>query len=316
MPISSACSLALLGLPCLAAAPASAGSEAPPVERPPEAASPLDGPTPAPARPPATPVPWSGAEPLHGSAPPASAAPLPPEGAKPLDGPTPAHRRSPAAPLPSDGVEPLHERPPSSDGRLTIERPLGLGHEPAPAEPLDPASLRLVRIDLMVGSVWRIREADASIGTSVEVGRMHGFSGAFHTDFIIVSDRDSVRALDVPIGLGAIARGRLRGEPLYGSVGLSAGILVHRANTERGVVHRVDPDFRLPIRLAWTMADFGLSVAVVTGYSVRDRVYERRGAEVLKRHSVRVGLMVGVHWDVMAGRAKARRYHRRQDGTH
>jgi hypothetical protein len=174
--------------------------------------------------------------------------------------------------------------------------------------PFDPKAVRLVRVDFVTGAVWRIRQADTTVGTSVELGRMHGLSASFHTEMIVVSDRDFVRAFDFPIGVGGVARGRLRDKPLYGSVGLSAGILVHRAATAiQGVIHRVDPDFRLPIRLAWTIADLGLSLAVVPAYSVRERVYERRGAAVLRRHPVRVGLVLGLHWDLTAGRAKARR---------
>jgi hypothetical protein len=293
-------------------APARGEPEPPPVEPPPEAASPLDGRSP-PHRP-AT----RRASPVR---PRPTATTLPPDGALPLDGPSPGHRQPPTAPLPHEGVEPLEELP-TTAGPATFELPLGMGPAPKPAQPPDPATIRLVRIDFMFGPVWRIRPVDVAFGTSVEFGRMHGFSGSFHTEMLLVTDRGLVRSFDFPIGVGVIARGQLRSRdkrrnrPLYGSVGLTVGMLVHRAKVEDELIHRVDPDFRLPIRLAWTVAGIGASVAVVPGYSVRERVYERRGAEVLNRHSVRIGLMVGLHWDVTAGRAKARRYDRRRDGRH
>ena len=174
---------------------------------------------------------------------------------------------------------------------------LEIRHHPRP-KPLDPKATSLVRVDAMVGSVWRIRQADPTIAASVEWGRMHGFSAAFHTEMMVVTDRDFVRALDFPVGVGAIARGRLRNRPLYGSVGLSAGLLVHRAGRDEAVFRRVDPDFRIPIRLAWTVGRIGASLAVVTGYSVRDRIYERRGAPVFERRAIRVGLVLGLHWDL------------------
>jgi hypothetical protein len=276
-------------------------------------------------------APLEGASPSHRQSP---AAPLPPDGASPLEGPSPAHQQPPASPLPSDGAIPLavpsstRDDPPGSpppEGVL----PLGVGPAPIAREPLDPALTRLVRVDFMVGPVWRIRPVDTMLTTSVEVGRMRGFSATFHTSMIVVSQRNFVRAFDFPIGFGAVARGRLRNKPLYGSVGLTAGILVHRAatgpgrndrggvgqgETDQGVIHRVDPDFRLPIRFAWTLAGLGASLALIPGYSVRERVYERRGAEVLNRHSFRIGLVLGLHWDLMAGRAKARRHDRQRDG--
>jgi hypothetical protein len=293
------------------------------VEPPPEAASPLDGRSP-PHRPAAR-SPSDGAKPLQRTSPARprpTATTLPPDGVLPLDGPSPGHRRPPAAPLPHEGVEPLEQLSPTTAGPATFELPLGMGPAPKLAQPPDPATVRLVRVDFMFGPVWRIRPVDVAFGTSVEFGRMHGFSASFHTEMLLVTDRDLVRAFDFPIGVGAIARGQLRSRdklrtrPLYGSVGLTVGMLVHRAKVEDELIHRVDPDLRLPIRLAWTAAGIGASLAVVPGYSVRERVYERRGAEVLNRHSVRVGLMVGLHWDVTAGRAKARRYDRRRDGRH
>jgi len=265
---------------------------------------------------------WSGTRPSPSQLPVDGAAPLdqrqsqrpgtpepalPPDGALPLDGPYPTHLIDPAAPLPADGVLPLDEVEPASAEPVTLAIPLGMG--PAPDRPplLDPKNTSLVRIDAMIGSVWRIRQADATLATSVEWGRMHGFSAAFHTEMIVVTDRDFIRGLDFPIGVGAIARGRLRKLPLYGSVGVSAGLLVHRAGRDEGTIHRVDPDFRIPIRLAWTVRQIGASLAVVTGYSVRERIYERRGVPVFERSAFRVGLVLGLHWDLTVGSVVKRR---------
>lgn len=249
---------------------------------------------------PPTRLPSRGVNPLDPQSPEAGAPVpnLPPDGAEPLEGPAPAHTTPPASRMPADGVIPLDELEPSSLEPLKLGAPLGMGPQPERPKPLDPKATSLVRVDAMVGSVWRIREADPTIAASVEWGRMHGFSAAFHTEMLVVTDRDFVRALDFPIGVGAIARGRLRKWPLYGSVGLSAGLLVHRAGRGEEVFRRVDPDFRIPIRLAWTVGRIGASLAIVTGYSVRDRIYERRGGPVFERRAIRVGLALGLHWDL------------------
>ena len=133
---------------------------------------------------------------------------------------------------------------------------------------------------------------------------MQGVSGSFHTSIIIAPDRDFVRAIDLPIGFGAVLRGRLRKRPIYGSVGLSAGILVHRAQTVDQLIHRVDPDLRLPIRFAWTVARVGFTLALVQGYSFRNRSYVRRGLPVWERSAYRIGLDLGLHFDVVTGPAK------------
>lgn len=251
-----------------------------------------------------------GPAPTDSGAPPS---PLPPDGAEPLGGSSPDSDPAGPAPVvhsPMEGADSSH---PEAGGSPPPVAVLPFGPPPAPEAPprLDPKATRLVRIDVLLGPVWRIRAADMLLSTSVEVGRMHGLSGSFNTGMIVGTDRDFARTLDFPVGLGVVARGRLRDKPLYGSVGLSAGILVHRAATDLGVIRRVDPDFRLPIRLAWTAAGVGASLAVVPGYSVRERVYERRGFEVLKRHSVRIGLVLGLHYDLVPGRAKPRRSARR-----
>ena len=272
-------------------------------------APPDAGPVPA-AAPPAT-LPTDGVAPLareQSDRPGEPPSKLVPDGVYALEGLSPGDQRSPPTTLPFDGAEPLDDLPATSSALPAT--PLGLGPAPTKPVPPDPKTVGLVRIDTMVGAVWRAWKApeqetkvDAAISTSVEYGQMHGFSGAFHTEMIVVTERSFVSALDFPIGVGAIARGRLRKRALYGSVGLTAGVLVHRASREEGVIRRVDPDFRVPIRLAWTARRIGASLAFVTGYSVRDRIYERRGGEVLVRRALRVGLMLGLHWDVTAGRA-------------
>jgi hypothetical protein len=227
----------------------------------------------------------------------------------------------PAAPLdtPQPDPPPGTRRPPAA-APFAVSRPRQVG-EPEPpvatpfgkggargaALPLDPKATRLVRVDLLFGPLWRIRRADTALVTGVEVGRMHGLSGAFNTGMIIVTDREVVLAFDFPINGGVVVRGRARTRPLYASIGLCAGILVHRAKTEQGLVHRVDPDFRVPIRFAWTIATVGISVALEQGYSVRHRSYERRGVEVWERHAYRIGFVLGLHSDFMAGRPNVRR---------
>ncbi len=218
--------------------------------------------------------------------------------------------------LPNRGVAPLSGRgaEPPTDGTTPtlVEQPLGDGPPIQEADGTPPKNTPMVRVDLRVGPVWRIEEADTLIHTGVEFGRMQGFSASFHTAMIVASDRTFVQAFDFPIGVGALAQGRLANRLMYGSVGLTAGILVHRASTEQGVVHRVDPDLRVPLRLAWTLAGIGISFAVVPAYSVRERSYERRGAIVWNRHSFRVGFQVGLHWDRTVGPTHERRKPRRR----
>jgi hypothetical protein len=251
------------------------------------------------------------AAPLERS-PPTGPAHLPPAGTAPLDGPQTVPNPDDSS-LPNDGAEPLGEPVTKSQasGKDTpvarpIQAPLGMPRKREPPPPIDRGIQRIVRVDAVAGPVWRLRQVDALVTTSVEFGRLHGFSGSFHTSFIVAADRaerEAVRAIDVPIGIGGVARARMRRAPLDASIGVTAGLLVHRAATERGVVHRVDPDFRLPIRFAWTIATVGLSLVVEQGYSVRNRHYERRGVEVWARHAYRVGFALGLHSDIMAGRA-------------
>ncbi len=233
------------------------------------------------------------------------ATPVEVEPARPLEGRSPAPDDTG---LDAGGAAPLQPRVGQGTGgpAAPIAAPFGIPEQRV-ERPLDPKATTIARLDLMLGPVWRTRPLDGLFQTSVEVGRMHGFSGSFHTGFILAGDRDSVKALDVPIGVGAVARGRLRRRPGFASIGLTAGLLVHRAKIiDAGVIHRVDPDFRLPIRFAWTFATAGVSVALEQGYSVRNRSYERRGAEVWARHAYRIGLTVGLHLDFVVRPARGR----------
>lgn len=231
--------------------------------------------------------------------------------AAPLDEGADPQRAGGAQPHSAPAEVPL-EVVPGAEGTAhapqdAVAVPLGEG-PPEVVEPeVDPRTTSMVRVDAMVGPVFRVRHLDAMVTTSIEYGRTHGFSGALHTTIIVVPDRDVVRVLDVPIGVGALWRGRLRKRPLYGSVGLSAGVLVHRAVIDGDVTHRVDPDFRVPIRAAWTFGKVGASLAIVQGYSVRNRTYERRGFPVWERHAYRIGLVLGLHLDLPTGRARKRR---------
>lgn len=183
---------------------------------------------------------------------------------------------------------------------------------PGPATPpADPRTQRLLRVDLVTGAVWRIRQGDTWIASSVELGREHGLSGSFHVGMLLARDRNVIGVLDFPIGAGVVQRWRLGARDLYLSVGLTAGILVHRADTDLGLLHRVDPDFRVPLRFAWTAWKVGVSVVLEQGYSVRSRTYERRGVEVWSRIPYRVGFAVGLHFDAGIGQARPRRTSRR-----
>lgn len=304
MPLSIACLVAWVLAPeAEPEAPASAPSD--PFEVVEPADAPSDEPSAAPVRPPEPPPP---PEPAKRR--------LPNRGISPFDYPSPA--RPPTPGVPRGGARPLGRGPSESAvPTLLVPRdaalPLGTGPEPEVPEPPDPRVTRIVRLDYWLGPVFRLRPVDTMTTLGMEVGPEHGFSGTFHTSMILASDREIVRVVDVPIGLGAVFRARHPTKLVYGSVGLSAGIMVHRAATTDGVSHRVDPDFRLPIRAAWTVSSVGVSVALVPGYSVRARSYERRGVEVWNRHSVRIGLLFGLHWDIMAGRAKAARSGRRRE---
>lgn len=229
-------------------------------------------------------------------------------GHTPLEGPGQAARARPAT-----LTEPL-ERPASSAMTTEPTWPLGSGPEPEPEPLLDPATIRMLRLDYLLGVSWRVEPFDVAMSTSVEYGQMQGFSGSFHAGVLVSPDRGFVEVVDVPLGVGGLYRRRLGSRPLYASVGLTGGILVHRAATNLGVVHRVDPDFRLPLRFAWTVGGIGASVALVPGFSVRERSYERRGILVWNHHSVRVSLLFGLHWDRVVGRGSPGRSKRRRGG--
>ena len=250
--------------------------------------------------------------------------PLPPDGVEPLDrshsqsgatdlrprGVAPfrmARRRERVSSVPADGQAPLDDVRATDDAPVQAQKPFGdPPPKPRPAV-LNPRTTLMTRLDVLFGPVFRVRRVDTLISTSLEVGRMSGFSGTVHLELIPATQRFVVRALDVPIGVGAVLRGRLPQKPLYGSVGLTAGILIHRAETDGRVLHRVDPDFRVPIRFAWTIASLGISVALVQGYSFRNRSYESRGSIVWARHAYRIGVAIGLHWDKIVGSGKARR---------
>jgi hypothetical protein len=222
-----------------------------------------------------------------------------PPDATPLEAP-----QEPADPAPV-------ERDPAASGSTPLEPepvlPPPKEAESKPARGPVARDAHVVRVSLAFGPAWRIREVDPLLTAGVEYGRAHGFSGVFHASLI---PRERRRASAVPavteatMGVGAVARGRLK-RPLDGSIGLTAGIRIHRAATDIGVMHRVDPDFTLPIQGAWTIRGIGLHVAVVPGYSVRARAYESRGEVVWRRSAFRVGLLFGLHWDVIVHRDAA-----------
>lgn len=239
---------------------------------------------------------------------PAVAEPLEPHGdvqAQDEDAPPEATPLEP----PLDSAEPAPgERDPAASGSTPLEpEPAALPPkepERKPARGPVPRHAHIVRASLAFGPAWRIREVDPLLTAGVEYGRAHGFSGVFHASLI---PRERRRPSAVPavteatMGVGAVVRGRLK-RPLDGSIGLTAGIRIHRAATDIGVMHRVDPDFTLPIQGAWTIRGIGLHVAVVPGYSVRARAYESRGEVVWRRSAFRVGLLFGLHWDFMVHR--------------
>ncbi len=235
--------------------------------------------------------------------------------AEPSPAPAPAPPPAPnPAPLPSDGLSPLapESSSPTGPGPTADEDDLGgpvapLGELPPPPPEIDPRNVWLVRTEFVFGMLWRIETTEPVVHASLEAGRLQGLSGSFHVGVIVAPDRDFVSAVDVPIGAGIVARRRFFHRPVYGSVGLDGGLLIHRAGTDIGVVHRVDPDLQLPLKFAWTPRRVGLSVVLLQGLSFRTRTYERRGVEVWRRIPYRVGLAVGLHFDIGFGPPKSRR---------
>jgi hypothetical protein len=225
---------------------------------------------------------------------------LPRSGVAPLDTPA-GDVADPWAPA---GTTPATRRP-------RVAAPFGTG--PAlKLDPPDPRRLHVLRIELLTGPVWRIRTTETQLITSLEAGRLQGFSGTFHLGVIVAPDREAVSVSDFPIGAGFVARRLLGRRSLSGSVGLTAGVLVHRAVTDFGLLHRVDPDFQLPLRFAWTVGPVGLSLAILQGFSARERAYYRRGVEVWQRIAYRVGVAIGLHFEIGVGGAGSRRAARRR----
>ena len=220
-----------------------------------------------------------------------------------------------AASQPTGGVAP----PGSADARSDpAGPPTGVAageHASSPIEARDPSRrIEVIRLEVVVGLVWRIRTTELMSLASVEFGRLRGFSGTVQGGIIVAPDRAFVVVADFPIGAGFVFRHRLGKRSLYGSVGLTAGVLVHRAVTDLGLVHRVDPDLQVPLRFAWTIGQIGLSVALLQGFSTRTRTYVRRGTEVWRRIPYRIGLAVGVHFDIGVGRTRSRRSNREPKG--
>lgn len=248
-----------------------------------------------------------GVAPLNGLRSPASAGALEIRGVAPLNGPAYAEgdgavRVRAFAPLSA----PVRGLAPADPGVAAVATPFGPGG-PVPERPeLDPRKLYVVRIEVLVGPVWRIRPGELMSVVGIEAGRVQGFSGAFHAGLLVAPDRDVVDVIDAPIGAGFVYRHRLGNSQLNASAGLSAGLLVHRAGTDRGVIHRVDPDFQLPLRLAWTVGEVGFSFVVLQGFNFRSRTYDRRGAEVWHRIPYRVGFAVGIHFDIGFARKQRR----------
>lgn len=227
--------------------------------------------------------------------------PLPVDGVAPLGG-------GPSEPAPpADGAAPPEPGAPSPAG---LQAPLGAGPDEVDTEPPPRA---LVRLEILFGMVWRIKTTEPQVLATVEAGRRpQGLAGTFHVGAIIAPDRRFVAAEDYLLGAGFVARRQLGKRSIFGSIGLSAGLLIHRASTEFGVVRRVDPDLQLPLRFLWDTGPLGLSVALLQGFSFRTRTYERRGTEIWKRIPYRIGITVGLHFDFGVGPARARRAARRR----
>ncbi|MEZ4380603.1 MAG: hypothetical protein R3A79_04615 [Nannocystaceae bacterium] len=214
--------------------------------------------------------------------------------------------------LPKSGAAPLDRRDPAAADFPELRVPFGAGPELPPAPRPAPRELRLLRLDLMTGPVWRLESTEPTVQGSVEFGRAQGLSAGLFASVIVAPERQFVGVLDAPVGVGPVLRGRLRERSIYGSVGLSAGVMIHRARIDSGVIHRVDPDLQLPLKVAFTAQNVGFTLAVLNGFSFRGRTYERRGVTVWSRFPYRVGVALGVHFDVEAGAARTRSGDRRR----
>ncbi len=282
----------------LLAAPADLGPTAP-AGPPVGAANPLDD---ADAPPPAS---------TRGSSPRAFA-PLDPGAARP-PAPDSAAASAPLGAPPGSDLAPPHDVAAPLAGADARDAAARTAPDATPATDV-PRRIEMVRVELLVGPVWRIRTTEVMALAGLEFGRLRGFSGAVQGGIIVAPDRDAVSVFDFPLGAGFVYRHRFGQRSLYGSVGLTAGLLFHRAATERGVVHRVDPDLQLPLRFAWTARKVGFSFALIQGFSARSRTYERRGVEVWHRIPYRIGFAVGIHFDVKVRRPGSRRADREPRG--
>lgn len=200
---------------------------------------------------------------------------------------------------PSQKGAPKDEGKSAKEGRLEREPP------PIPARTDD-----IVRISLRFGPVFRVRPVDALLSADTTYGRVQGFSGLFHAGFVPPRSRDRrddrVIATEGSLGAGAALRGRLENKDLSLSLGLTAGLRIHRAHFDDQTVHRVDPDLRLPIVGAWTIRKVGLSMALVQGYAFRTREYETRGNAAWRRTAYRISVSIGLHLDLLTKRRNRR----------
>lgn len=296
-------------------------------ELPSDVAVPLRAPVHSPPPPDVARLPVDGAAPLAWTADSPTRAPSLPNNVQPQSNSAPAlrvHVPPPPTTTPPGWV-PTVANPLSRHGGVTVDPFTGEGAQsrnlratdsriavpfkpgpPLTPPPPDPRQQRIVRIELLVGPMWRIKQAEAMVMLGLEYGRLHGFYGTFHAGMFVAPDRDFVGVNDFPIGGGFNYRHRFGQRSLYASVGATIGLLVHRANTDIGIVHRVDPDFQVPLRLGWSVGPVGLSVALLQGFSVRTRSYTRRGNAVWERIPYRIGFAVGLHFDIGVGRAKPR----------
>ena len=180
-----------------------------------------------------------------------------------------------------------------------------------PPPPIPDRKDTIVRVSLRFGPVFRVEPIDALLSADATYGRVHGFSGLFHAGFIPPRSGDfnpqRVLVTEGALGAGALLRGRHKTKDLSASVGLTAGIRIHRAHFDDQTLHRVDPDLRLPIVGSWTIRKIGLNLALVQGYSFRTREYETRGNAAWRRNAYRIGILVGLHLDLLTKRRDRKR---------
>ncbi len=169
----------------------------------------------------------------------------------------------------------------------------------------------IVRVSLRFGPMFRVRPIDALLSADATYGRVHGFSGLFHAGFVPPRSKDfvteRVAVTEGSLGAGALLRGRHATKDLSASVGLTAGIRIHRAHFDDQTLHRVDPDLRLPLVGSWTIRKIGLNLALVQGYSFRTREYETRGNAAWRRNAYRIAVLLGLHLDLLTRRRDRKR---------